>query len=135
MICFDLGRGLPALPEGLAALPALYLLGVGGPEDASGIGLVETFVWRFHALERPGTAPAILGFTSMPRLMALTRAVNSERQGALPTEVLRVPTADLRAPLPVRLCLDLTPAEYRTLAAGAVARELRLAGLEGRSAT
>jgi hypothetical protein len=127
---FDLSAGLP--PD-LASIPALYLLGVGGPEDASGIGHVESFVWRFHALERPDEPLAVLGFTSMALLMALTRAVNAERQGALPTEVLRVAPADIGAPLPVHLWVDLAPADYHELAAGRRGREVRLAGLEGRT--
>ena len=51
MTRYDLSTGLPA---DLAAMPALYLLGVGGPEDASGIGNVDAFVWRFVAIEAAG---------------------------------------------------------------------------------
>ena len=129
MMDYDLTAGLP---DPLAAMPQLYLLGVGGPEDASGIGHVESFVWRFHALERAGEPLAVFGFTGMAQLMALTRAVNADRQGALPTEVLRVKPADVQAPLPVRLWVDVTAGEYHAIAAGRQASEARLVGLEGR---
>lgn len=81
-----------AAPNERSAAPAaLYVLGVGGPLDEDGIGHVERFAWRFLVRAAPGEAEAVLGFSSMPRLMAFTRAVNARRPRAVSTEAYLVP--------------------------------------------
>ena len=45
MIPVSLESGPP--PEWRDSTSPIYLLGVGGPEDEEGIGMVERFVWRF----------------------------------------------------------------------------------------
>jgi hypothetical protein len=114
-----------------AAVPAaVYLLGIGGPEDESGIGHVESFVWRYHLLEPAGEPARVLGFRDMRRLMAFTRSVNGERPLTVPTEVLRLELDELRRlPVPA-LWLDPEPAAY--LAAAATGRVWREA-LEAQS--
>ncbi|MEO8083443.1 MAG: hypothetical protein ABI780_06435 [Ardenticatenales bacterium] len=81
-------------PDRLGDQPAptttLYVLGVGGPIDEEGIGHVERFAWRFLVRVAPGERDAVLGFTSMPRLMAFTRAVNERRPRAVSTEAFKV---------------------------------------------
>jgi hypothetical protein len=113
MRAYDLRDGPP--PE-LAGREAIYLLGVGGPEDESGVGDVSAFVWRCLLLERPGQPPALLGFTAMPRLMGFTRAVNGQRPFTVPTEAVRLTGADLPA-APLALLLD--PESEAFLAAAA----------------
>lgn len=79
---------LPMPPTAPATM--LYVLGVGGPIDEEGIGHVERFAWRFLVRVAPGERDTVLGFTSMPRLMAFTRAVNERRPRAVSTEAFKV---------------------------------------------
>jgi hypothetical protein len=122
------------VPESLSGLPALYLLGVGGPEDESGIGKVETFVWRFAVIERAGADVVALAFTRMPALMAFTRALNGRQPFTVPTEALRIAGAGLRA-APIDVLLDGAAEDYDALvAAGGRLEERRLPALEGSGA-
>lgn len=143
----DLSTGAP---PALAALPALYLLGVGGPEDASGIGDVNAFVWRFvvvetaaepHTSPGSGTAdedsgataglPVVLAFSAMPKLMQFTRAVNSRAPFTVPTEALRLTPRDLGGGAPAVLVLDPSAADFDALRARGRLAERRIAALEG----
>jgi len=125
---FDLGE---AVPPAVRALPTLYLLGVGGPEDPEGIGRVETFAWRFAVVEGGAGALTALAFTAMPRLMALTRAVNGRRPFTLPTEALRVDPSGIGPTPGVGLFVDPSPEEVEALLAGGRLAERRLPSLEG----
>lgn len=111
----DLDRGAPAE---LAGVAALYILGVGGPEDESGIGDVSAFVWRFALVDSADGSPIALAFTAMPKLMQFTRAVNGRAPFTVPTEAFKVDAAALAAGAPVRLALDPTPDDFETLRAG-----------------
>ncbi len=88
----------------------IYLVGVGGPEDESGIGDVSTFSWRFCLLEIDQALPIVLGFRAMPTLMAFTRAVNGERPFTVPTEALRTDLSTIGS-VPLRLAIDLTSSD------------------------
>lgn len=99
-----------APPAGPTAPAALYVLGVGGPTDADGIGHVERFAWRFLVREAPGEGGSVLGFSAMPRLMAFTRAVNARRPRAVSTEAYVVPIGRFDAPTAPTPVVDL-PAE------------------------
>ena len=88
---------------------SLYVLGVGGPLDADGIGRVERFAWRFLVRRAEGEHDAVLGFTSMPRLMAFTRAVNAARPFTVSTEVYKVPSARFALDAAPRATVDLAP--------------------------
>lgn len=101
----SLARGAPA---GWRALPALYVLGVGGPESGAGIGDVSAFAWRCALLRLAREPDCLLLFSAMPKLMAATRAVNGRAPFSLPTEALRVAPADLGA-APVQAWLDPSP--------------------------
>lgn len=119
-----LDLGAPPPPD-VAALPWVYVLGVGGPEDAAGIGRVERFVWRCAVLpEDP--RPVALGFTSMPRLMAFTRSVNAASPRRVPTEAARVAPASWRGGIPAVLWLDPSPEAFEAAAAGRVLAERRI---------
>ena len=114
-------------------MPALYLLGIGGPEDESGIGRVETFVWRFGVVEgRDGSDGGILlAFRSMPRLMAFTRALNGREPFTVPTEAIKLSGAELVA-VPYRVAIDPTEADFgRWMALGGRLAERRIEALGG----
>lgn len=121
-----------AAPTDRAAAPAaLYVLGVGGPLDEDGIGHVERFAWRFLVRAAPGQAEAVLGFSSMPRLMAFTRAVNARRPRAVSTEAYLVPIGRFEgatAPAPV---VDLAADAFETWLGGATLVERIVPELEG----
>jgi len=116
-------------PPDVAALPFVYVLGVGGPEDTAGIGRIEAFVWRCAVLEGgpgPGAAPIALAFTSMPRLMAFTRAVNDAAPRRVPTEAARVAPSSWRGGIPAVLWLDPTPEAFEAELAGRALVERRI---------
>jgi hypothetical protein len=122
--------GTPAAE--LAALERLYLLGVGGPEDAAGVGRVEAFVWRCLVLEpRSGPPLLLLAFSAMPRLMAFTRAVNGAEPGRVPTEALRLAPDELPGDAGLGLLLDPEPEAFLALAQGGRLRELHLPQVSG----
>jgi hypothetical protein len=127
MRVFDASLGPPADGE---HMPTLYFLGVGGPEDAAGLGDVQSFVWRFVTLERAGEQPTVLAFTVMPKLIAVTRTVNGQRANTLSTEALTVDPRTLR-PTPVTVVVDPEASEVLDLAAGSTVFERRLPTLEG----
>ncbi len=118
------------LPEGLAASRHLYLLGVGGPEDESGIGHPDRFVWRFTTLEATGADPILLGFGDMPTLMRFTRTVNQRQPFSLPTESLKLPAGDL-AGVAVQVLIDPSPAEFERLRAEREIGQQRIVELGG----
>ena len=124
------------VPAALRAEPTLYFLGVGGPEEASGIGRVETFVWRFAVLHGVGGSEAdvALAFRSMPGLMAFTRTLNGRQPFTVPTEAMKVAGTAL-APCPARVWLDPRPEDFDALAAaGGRLEERRIPALEGGAA-
>lgn len=106
------------LPMGIDPELNLYILGVGGPEDADGIGRVERFVWRFSVLEATAEPPVAIAFTTMPGLMRFTRAVNGSRPFSVPTEAHRVPARRLASGAPAALLLDPSPDDFERLRAG-----------------
>ncbi len=85
----------------------LYVLGCGGPTDADGVGDVTRFVWRCLVRIAPGRRDAVLAFTSMPRLMAFTRAVNGRTAQAVSTEALKIDARRLGAAPGVEVTIDL----------------------------
>lgn len=115
-----------APPPDVAALPFVYVLGVGGPVDAAGIGRVEAFVWRCAVLDEGGAAPVALGFTAMPRLMAFTRAVNGAAPSRVPTEAARIAPSSWRGGIPAVLWLDPTPEAFEAAATGRALVERRI---------
>jgi len=119
---YDLSVGAP--PE-LAALPWVYVLGVGGPEDAAGIGQVDRFVWRFVVLD-DGPLPVVLGFRAMPDLMAFTRAVNGTAPQRVPTEAVKVSPAAWHGGIPAILWLDPSPDAFDAAASGRPLGERRI---------
>ena len=106
------------LPEGIDPGLNLYILGVGGPEDAAGIGRTERFVWRFCVLEESDGPPVAIAFSSMPALMRFTRAVNGRQPFSVPTEAHRVPARRLVAGAPAALLLDPSPEAFEGFCAG-----------------
>lgn len=114
----------PVAPD-VARLTGVYVLGVGGPEDASGIGDVERFVWRFAVLDG-GPLPVVLGFSSMPALMAFTRAVNGRQPQRVPTEATRIVPSGWQGGIPVVLWLDPAPDAFETAATGRPLGERRI---------
>lgn len=128
MTRFELAQDIPAE---LTSLPSLYLLGVGGPETAEGVGDVSSFVWRFGLLATAEGEELALAFRAMPRLMAFTRALNGRRPFSVPTEALRIGGNEL-SPTPISLLLDPSPEDFDAhVAAGARMTERRLPTLGG----
>ena len=101
-------------PESLSESTTLYFLGVGGPEDASGIGDIDAFVWRFLVLKNPDSQGhrTVVAFTSMPNLMAFTRGVNQRRPFTVPTEALRLQADDLPKAQGLTVWLDPVAADW-----------------------
>jgi hypothetical protein len=109
----------------------LYILGVGGPMDESGIGDSNSFVWRFAVIPEAGAAPICLAFTAMPSLMRFTREINGLRAFTVPTEAFRVEASQLSAGAPARLLIDPEPADFRKLAGDRGLEEMCIPELEG----
>lgn len=118
-------------PDSLPAGTRLYILGLGGPLDESGIGDSTSFVWRFAVIPETGGLPTCLAFTGMPRLMRFTRELNGARAFSVPTEAFRVEADRLQAGAPVRLLIDPEPADFRRLAGDRALEELCIPELEG----
>lgn len=96
----------------MSAAAHLYVLGCGGPEDADGVGDVTRFRWRCLVRVAPGERDAVLAFSSMPRLMAFTRAVNGRTPNAVSTEALKLAAADWPAAAGVDVAVDLDPSSF-----------------------
>jgi hypothetical protein len=111
-------------------LGALYFLGVNGPLDAEDIGLVDRFVWRFAVMEAQAEPGAILAFSSMPRLMAFTRAANALRPFTVPTEARRQVLGPAAVGLPYVLLVDPDPEVWLTAYAGQQATARVIAELD-----
>jgi len=90
----------------IEALGTVYALGFGGPPDEAGIGQVSSFVWRFAVAVAGDGRELLLAFTSMPRLMAFTRALNALRPFTVPTEALHI---DLSSGVPVGAVAVIDP--------------------------
>lgn len=118
-------------PAAWTAARAVYLLGVGGPEDEAGIGDVGAFVWRCAVVEAADGTAAALAFSSMPRLMQLTRAVNAAAPFTLPTEALRVEAAALAHAPGTRIALDPSPEDLASLGGAAAVRLRRIPAWSG----
>lgn len=99
-------------PAALRAHPWLYLLGIGGPVDADGVGHVERFAWRFLVRVAPDRPDAVLAFTAMPKLMAFTRLVNARAPHAVSTEALRVAPAKLTDGVAIEVFVDLPADDF-----------------------
>lgn len=87
---------------------AIYLVGVGGPEDESGIGDVTSFTWRYCLVEPVDGTPIVLSFSTMPKMMAFTREVNGRSPFTVPTEALRTEFSTLGV-ADLRLAIDPAP--------------------------
>lgn len=107
----------------------LYVLGYNGPIDEEGLGHPDRFVWRYAVLGPPGEAATVLAFSSMPKLIAFTRAVNGRQAFTLPTEARR---CRLASPLPAGISVWTDPEldVYLTRYASMQARERVIDGLE-----
>ena len=92
-------------------LGSVYLVGIGGPMDESGIGDVASFQWRFCVLARDGLTPIVIGFRSMPSMMSFTRTVNGAEPFTIPTEAFHADLKDI-GPISFHLALDPSPDEF-----------------------
>lgn len=104
------GDGVSA--ERWRGYPDLYFLGIGGPVDEAGIGHVDHFAWRFLVRTGAHVPEAVLAFSSMPKLMAFTRAVNAATPHAVSTEALKVATRRIAPGLAVAVTLDLAAVDF-----------------------
>jgi hypothetical protein len=102
---------------------ALYLLGVNGPLGPDDIGHIDRFVWRFALLRMPGRPPALLAFSTMPRLMAFTRVLNSAQPFAVPTEARRQRLGSAAAGIPFLLLVDPDPESCASASRGSATAE------------
>lgn len=118
-------------PEGRwRKFASLYLLGIGGPIDDEGIGHVERFAWRFLVRTGAQTTDAVLAFSTMPRLMAFTRAVNGATPHAVSTEALKVDTHRIAREPAIEIEVDLAPSDFAAWLGGATLVERIVPELE-----
>lgn len=107
----------------------LYVLGYNGPVDEEGLGRPDRFVWRYAVLGPPGASATVLAFSSMPKLIAFTRAVNGRQAFALPTEARRFRLAS-SMPAGITVWTDPEVDAFVSRYASLQARELVIDGLE-----
>ncbi len=91
---------------------SLYILGIGGPVDDEGVGRVERFAWRFLVRTGARASDAVLAFSTMPKLMAFTRAVNGATPHAVSTEALKVDTVRIARDPAIDIEVDLAPSDF-----------------------